>query len=161
MRSPLQQDTGPRGVLALRYRCADSSSCAEVSFCTEPWHAESYRCAESSCAGSYLRQKFIYTPGSHAFPVGPFLPQFSTLLANYCLHCQQVAAGVMAACLPPGTGAARLMLFVGGPTTLGPGKVVDTDLLEPIRSHKVGVLFSMLHPAGMCKACCLAFGGDK
>ncbi|KAK9802822.1 hypothetical protein WJX73_002168 [Symbiochloris irregularis] len=48
----------------------------------------------------------------------------------------QVAAGVMAACLPPGTGAARLMLFVGGPTTLGPGKVVDTDLLEPIRSHK-------------------------
>lgn len=48
----------------------------------------------------------------------------------------QVAAGVMSACLPPGTGAARLMLFVGGPTTIGPGKVVETDLQEPIRSHK-------------------------
>lgn len=43
----------------------------------------------------------------------------------------------MSACLPPGTGAARLMLFVGGPTTIGPGKVVETDLQEPIRSHKV------------------------
>ena len=43
----------------------------------------------------------------------------------------------MAACLPPGTGAARLMLFVGGPTTIGPGKVVEKDLQEPIRSHKV------------------------
>ena len=43
----------------------------------------------------------------------------------------------MNACLPAGTGAARLMLFVGGPATHGPGKVVDTDLQEPIRSHKV------------------------
>ena len=43
----------------------------------------------------------------------------------------------MNACLPAGTGAAHLMLFVGGPATHGPGKVVDTDLQEPIRSHKV------------------------
>ena len=50
---------------------------------------------------------------------------------------EQVAAGLMNACLPAGTGAARLMLFVGGPATHGPGKVVDTDLQEPIRSHKV------------------------
>lgn len=31
--------------------------------------------------------------------------------------------------------AARLMLFIGGPTTEGPGLVVTDDLREPIRSH--------------------------
>ncbi len=32
--------------------------------------------------------------------------------------------------------AARLLLFVGGPSTEGGGKVVDKELSEPIRSHK-------------------------
>ena len=49
----------------------------------------------------------------------------------------------MSACLPAGTGAARLMLFVGGPPTCGPGKVVETDLQEPIRSHKVRLAWSV------------------
>ncbi|KAK9868182.1 hypothetical protein WJX84_004175 [Apatococcus fuscideae] len=48
----------------------------------------------------------------------------------------QVAAGLMAACLPLNSCAARLQLFVGGPSTVGAGKVVERQLLEPIRSHK-------------------------
>ncbi len=56
--------------------------------------------------------------------------------------CMQVAAGLMAACLPLHSCAARLQLFVGGPSTVGAGKVVERALLEPIRSHK---------------ACCVCF----
>ncbi|KAK9496717.1 hypothetical protein O3M35_013012 [Rhynocoris fuscipes] len=37
-------------------------------------------------------------------------------------------------CTYPNTGA-RIMLFVGGPCTQGPGLVVSDDLREPIRSH--------------------------
>jgi len=48
-----------------------------------------------------------------------------------------VAAGLTDAALSGGTGAVRIMLFVGGPTTEGPGQVVAKELLEPIRSHKV------------------------
>ncbi|KAK9814088.1 hypothetical protein WJX72_000474 [[Myrmecia] bisecta] len=48
----------------------------------------------------------------------------------------QVASALMGACLPAGSCAARLLLFVGGPSTEGGGKVVDKELLEPIRSHK-------------------------
>ncbi len=33
----------------------------------------------------------------------------------------------------------RLLLFVGGPATEGPGRVVEKELSEPIRSHKVRV----------------------
>ncbi len=43
---------------------------------------------------------------------------------------------MMGAALPAGTCAARLMLFVGGPSTEGAGKVVDKELSEPIRSHE-------------------------
>lgn len=46
----------------------------------------------------------------------------------------QVAAGMMAGCLPPGSCAARIMLFAGGPPTVGSGKVVDMELVQPIRS---------------------------
>lgn len=49
-----------------------------------------------------------------------------------------MAAGLTEAALSGGTGAVRIMLFVGGPTTEGPGQVVAKELLEPIRSHKVG-----------------------
>ena len=45
----------------------------------------------------------------------------------------QVAAGMMAGCLPAGSCAARIMLFAGGPPTVGSGKVVDMELIEPIR----------------------------
>ena len=48
----------------------------------------------------------------------------------------QVAAALMGGCLPAGGCAARMLLFVGGPCTEGPGRVVDKDLTEPIRSHK-------------------------
>jgi protein transport protein SEC23 len=48
----------------------------------------------------------------------------------------QVAAGLTEAAVSGSTGAARIMLFVGGPTTDGPGQVVAKELLEPIRSHK-------------------------
>ena len=44
----------------------------------------------------------------------------------------QVAAGMMAGCLPPGSCAARIMLFAGGPPTVGSGKVVDMELVQPI-----------------------------
>ena len=49
----------------------------------------------------------------------------------------QVAAGLTDAALPKGNCAVRIMLFVGGPTTEGGGQVVDKELSEPIRSHKV------------------------
>lgn len=48
----------------------------------------------------------------------------------------QVAAALMSGCLPAGGAAARLLLFVGGPCTEGGGRVVDKELMEPIRSHK-------------------------
>lgn len=48
-----------------------------------------------------------------------------------------MAAGLTEAAVSGSTGAARIMLFVGGPTTDGPGQVVAKELLEPIRSHKV------------------------
>ncbi|KNA17655.1 hypothetical protein SOVF_077960 [Spinacia oleracea] len=45
-----------------------------------------------------------------------------------------IAAHVLGACVP-GSGA-RIMAFVGGPSTEGPGAIVSKDLSEPIRSHK-------------------------
>ncbi len=39
----------------------------------------------------------------------------------------------MAGCLPAGSCAARIMLFAGGPPTIGSGKVVDMELVQPIR----------------------------
>ena len=48
----------------------------------------------------------------------------------------QVAAALMGGCCPPGGAAARILLFVGGPCTEGGGRVVDKELMEPIRSHK-------------------------
>lgn len=50
-----------------------------------------------------------------------------------CRTVLQVAAGMMAGCLPAGSCAARIMLFAGGPPTVGSGKVVDMELTEPIR----------------------------
>jgi len=47
-----------------------------------------------------------------------------------------VAAALAAACLPAGLCAARILLLVGGPSTDGPGRVVERSLAEPIRSHK-------------------------
>ena len=44
----------------------------------------------------------------------------------------------MGAALPAGACAARMLLFVGGPSTEGAGKVVDRELSESIRSHEVG-----------------------
>ena len=49
-----------------------------------------------------------------------------------------MAAGITDAVLPKGNCAVRIMLFVGGPTTEGGGQVVDKELEQPIRSHKVG-----------------------
>lgn len=49
----------------------------------------------------------------------------------------QVAAGMMAGCLPAGSCAARIMLFAGGPPTVGSGKVVDMELTEPIRYYAI------------------------
>ncbi|XP_010531432.1 PREDICTED: protein transport protein SEC23 [Tarenaya hassleriana] len=45
-----------------------------------------------------------------------------------------VAAGLLRACFP-GSGA-RIMAFVGGPSTEGAGAIVSRNLSEPIRSHK-------------------------
>lgn len=43
---------------------------------------------------------------------------------------------MMGGCLGALHCAARMLLFVGGPSTEGGGKVVDKELSEPIRSHK-------------------------
>ncbi|KAK8492243.1 hypothetical protein V6N13_050353 [Hibiscus sabdariffa] len=45
-----------------------------------------------------------------------------------------VAASLLGACVP-GSGA-RILAFVGGPSTEGPGAIVSKNLSEPIRSHK-------------------------
>jgi len=53
------------------------------------------------------------------------------------LRCTGVAVSVAAALLEgcfPNTGA-RLMLFTGGPCTVGPGQVVARELADPMRSH--------------------------
>jgi len=44
-----------------------------------------------------------------------------------------IAVGLLE-CTYPNTGA-RIMMFVGGPCSQGPGQVVNDDLREPIRSH--------------------------
>ncbi len=44
-----------------------------------------------------------------------------------------MATALAGGCLPAGAGAARLLLLVGGPCTEGAGKVVDKELMEPIR----------------------------
>ncbi|XP_046658486.1 protein transport protein Sec23A isoform X2 [Homalodisca vitripennis] len=44
-----------------------------------------------------------------------------------------IAVGLLE-CTYPNTGG-RIMLFVGGPCSQGPGQVVNDDLREPIRSH--------------------------
>ncbi|KAI0231612.1 Protein transport protein Sec23A [Lamellibrachia satsuma] len=53
------------------------------------------------------------------------------------LRCTGVALSVaigLLECTYPNTGA-RLLMFVGGPCTQGPGMVVDDELKHPIRSH--------------------------
>ncbi|XP_068343567.1 protein transport protein SEC23 C-like [Pyrus communis] len=45
-----------------------------------------------------------------------------------------VAASLLGACVP-GSGA-RIMAFIGGPSTEGMGAIVSKNLSEPIRSHK-------------------------
>ncbi|KAM2279762.1 hypothetical protein FF1_040211 [Malus domestica] len=45
-----------------------------------------------------------------------------------------VAASLLGACVP-GSGA-RIMAFIGGPSTDGQGAIVSKNLSEPIRSHK-------------------------
>eukprot|EP00245_Coleochaete_scutata_P003610 TRINITY_DN1534_c0_g1_i1.p1 TRINITY_DN1534_c0_g1~~TRINITY_DN1534_c0_g1_i1.p1 ORF type:complete len:749 (-),score=139.53 TRINITY_DN1534_c0_g1_i1:265-2286(-) len=45
-----------------------------------------------------------------------------------------VAAGLLGACVP-GIGA-RILSFIGGPATEGPGTIVAKELSEPLRSHK-------------------------
>ena len=49
----------------------------------------------------------------------------------------------MGAALPAGACAARMLLFVGGPSTEGSGKVVDRELSENIRSHEVGTAYPL------------------
>ncbi|XP_068653177.1 protein transport protein SEC23 C-like [Aristolochia californica] len=45
-----------------------------------------------------------------------------------------IAACLLGACVP-GSGA-RIMAFLGGPSTEGPGTIVSKNLSDPIRSHK-------------------------
>mmetsp|Transcript_470 Transcript_470/g.1093 ORF Transcript_470/g.1093 Transcript_470/m.1093 type:complete len:758 (-) Transcript_470:1-2274(-) len=48
----------------------------------------------------------------------------------------QVATALITASIPRGVALSRLMLFLGGAATEGPGKVVDKELEQSIRSHK-------------------------
>ncbi|KAG0630568.1 hypothetical protein M758_1G188200 [Ceratodon purpureus] len=45
-----------------------------------------------------------------------------------------VAASLMEVCVP--NVGSRIMLFVGGPATVGPGMIVDTDQAKSIRTHQ-------------------------
>lgn len=45
-----------------------------------------------------------------------------------------VAASLMEGCIP--NVGSRIMLFVGGPGTVGPGMIVDTDQAKSIRTHQ-------------------------
>lgn len=45
-----------------------------------------------------------------------------------------VAASLMEGCVP--NIGSRIMLFVGGPATVGPGMIVETDLAKSIRTHQ-------------------------
>ncbi|MBA0600199.1 hypothetical protein Gorai_006395 [Gossypium raimondii] len=45
-----------------------------------------------------------------------------------------IAASLLGACVP-GSGA-RILAFIGGPSTEGPGAIVSKNLSDPIRSHK-------------------------
>ncbi|CAH8360662.1 unnamed protein product [Eruca vesicaria subsp. sativa] len=67
--------------------------------------------------------------GNNPWPVGPdHRPARCTGVAL------RIAAGLLGACFPGS--AARIMAFIGGPSTLGPGAIVSRELSEPIRSHK-------------------------
>mmetsp|Transcript_10397 Transcript_10397/g.29602 ORF Transcript_10397/g.29602 Transcript_10397/m.29602 type:complete len:756 (+) Transcript_10397:156-2423(+) len=48
----------------------------------------------------------------------------------------QVASALVTACVPRSVAQSRVMLFLGGAATEGPGKVVEKELSEAIRSHK-------------------------
>ncbi|KAJ3676988.1 hypothetical protein LUZ60_002712 [Juncus effusus] len=62
-------------------------------------------------------------------------PVPSDLRASRCTGAAlSVAASILGVCVP-GSGA-RIMAFVGGPSTQGPGAIVSKTLTEPIRSHK-------------------------
>lgn len=54
-------------------------------------------------------------------------------VAVTALHVSQVAEAVMSSSIPPSSCMARIMLFTGGPTTEGMGKIVNRDLTEEVR----------------------------
>ncbi|KAH9542694.1 hypothetical protein CY35_13G021000 [Sphagnum magellanicum] len=60
-----------------------------------------------------------------------------------------VAAGLMEGCLP--NVGSRVMLFVAGPTTVGPGLIVDTDMGKSIRTHQDLVNDRAPHHKKACK----------
>lgn len=45
------------------------------------------------------------------------------------------ATALLEGCIP--TGAGRIMVFTGGPCTVGPGMTVGTNLEETLRTHQV------------------------
>jgi len=49
-----------------------------------------------------------------------------------------VASALLGASLPSGNCQARILAMIGGPCTEGGGRVVGRDLVEEMRSHKVG-----------------------
>ena len=51
----------------------------------------------------------------------------------------------MAASVPPGSSAARIMLFTGGPCTEGMGKIINKELAEEIRRWGTAVQQRSLH----------------
>lgn len=50
-----------------------------------------------------------------------------------------IAVGLLE-CTYPNTGA-RIMMFLGGPCSQGPGQVVNDDLKQPIRYYSLFVFF--------------------
>ncbi|KAL2530998.1 Sec23/Sec24 protein transport family protein [Forsythia ovata] len=77
----------------------------------------------------YTLNSLLDELGTDQWPVAP---------GNRALRCTGVALSIAAGLLGAstvGTGA-RIIAFVGGPCTEGPGSIVSKDLSDPVRSHK-------------------------
>lgn len=80
--------------------------------------------------------EFILTSILEDLQVDPYpsIPEQRTLRCTGAAL--NVAAALVSASVIPGSCACRAILFVGGPVTNGPGRIVSPESAEPIRSHK-------------------------
>ena len=100
------------------------------------------RGAEQAGGARYGAARFVLPVNEAEFALSSILSELQkdpwpTETSERPLRCTGVAVSLAVSLLEsafPNTGA-RLMLFVGGPCTVGPGQVVARELAEPMRSH--------------------------